>query len=261
MSSLLLLLALLIGPAIMAADTGLYNFFDPTRPKPLTDKVGEVTLASQANDNRHYSLSVRAATTFSLPCTQIRLMVGTASVRFNSQGMSGAGYTSMETTINDPDLVPQVARYFNAKVMKRRHPGHRMLVEFLTEPNYAAGRSVVVTLRITNVGDAPFAFMEGGRQRGARNNQFAFSAECDNKMIPDVGNPVNYGGMASPVALRPSQSHEIKVDLAKWFKFDQDTTCKISGNYHMELIAPDDKSLFTIWEDCACAEFNLEIKL
>ena len=28
----------------------------------------------------------------------------------------------------------------------------------------------------------------------------------------------------------------------------------------MDLVAPDDMSLFTIWEDCACAEFTLEIK-
>jgi hypothetical protein len=247
-----LLAAVAIPSRLVAVDAGLYDISDGSHPKLLQDQVEQVTISSQSNDNKRYYLALHASHSFSLPCNQIGLIVGNKTIRF----------TSMETTVDDPEVIPQIAQYFHAKVQKRRHPGHQMLVEFIPDKaEFSAGESVTVRLRITNIGDAEFAFIQGGRQRGSRDNQFAFSAELvGNKMVPDTGDPRNFGGMGTPVTIKPGQSHEIAVDLAKWFNFKEGGTYNLRGSYNLEFIDPHAQDLYTIWEDYACGEFTVRIK-
>ncbi len=182
---------------VMAADVGLYDISDPEHPKPLKDPVGKVTISSQSNDNKHYYLDIDARDTFSLPCEKIALFAGTNTIRFFSQGEDTNGdFASMDATIDDADAV-LIAQHFHTKIIKRRHPGEQMLVQFIPDKDaFDSSGPVVVTLRITNIGSNDFAFVEGGRQRGARDNQFAFSAEIDGpkivggrmvgQMLPDI---------------------------------------------------------------------------
>jgi len=258
------LLALVVFvPQIVMAGPGLYDISDASHPKLLQDQIGQVTISSQSNDNKHYYLSIHALHSFSLPCTQIELVVSNETIRFNSQGMDAQGhFTSMATTVDNPNVIPQIAQHFNAKVLKRRHPGDRMLVEFIPDtPEFTAGKPVTVKLRITNIGDHDFAFIQGGRQRGSRDNQFTFSAELiGDKMVPDTGDPRNFGGMGFSVKLKPGESHEIPVDLTKWFNFQRNATYNIRGSYYMEFVDPNNRDPYTIWEDYACAEFSIRIK-
>jgi hypothetical protein len=266
-----LLLALVVAaPQLMAANIGLYDISDSSHPKPLQDQVKRAVISSTSNDNKRYLLAVYPVHKFSLPCNQVGLIVGKTTIRFDTQGGKDyGGYIG--ASVDDPKIIPQIAQYFRTKVQKRRHPGYLMLVEYIPDKEeFSAGEPVIVTLRITNVGHTEFAFMEGGFQRGSRDNQFAFSAELVGgedvggkrvgKMVPDTGNPLNYGGFELPVRLQPGESHDVQVDLAGWFNFERDETYNLRGSYYMQLVDPNDTDLDTIWEDYACAEFTVKMK-
>jgi hypothetical protein len=148
---------------------------------------------------------------------------------------------------------------FHADIKNRRHPGHRMLVQFIPDKGkFRPGHLITVTFRITNVGDSDFTFWNGGRTRMAtRNNQFAFTAEVWSKVVPDTGNPEHMGGMMMPVTLAPGKSFEIKsVDLTKWFHFDEKGWYNVRGSYYMKFGMPDESE----WEDFACAEFRVIVE-
>jgi len=164
------LLAMLVACRLKAAGTGLYDISDPSNPKPLEDRIKDVTISSQSNDNKHYQLTFRPSQFFSLPCSQIGLIAGDKTFRCNSQGKDGNGrFASMGMSVDDPEVIPEIAQYFHTAVRKRQHPGHRMLVEFVPENSkFTVWESVVVRLRITNIGDTEFAFIQGGRQRAPR---------------------------------------------------------------------------------------------
>jgi len=258
-----LLLVVAVAVQTMAADVGLYDISDASHPKAIRDKLGQVTISSRSNDNKRFFLAIHAAPFFSLSCSQIGLVVGNKTIHFHSQGVDKAGrFTSMETTVDDPEAVTQIAKHFHTKIIKRRHPGHRMLVEFIPDKTeFASGESVTVKLRITNIGERDFAFMQGGRQRGPRDNQFAFSAELvGNRMVSDTGDPRNDGGLGLGAPLKPGQTEEINVDLTKWFNFQESGEYNLRGSYYMEFIDPSAKHPYTIWEDFACAEFKVRIK-
>jgi hypothetical protein len=254
-----LFLLLLTTSAQSAAETGLYDLLDSDHPKPFLELVGQTRIESCSNDNQHYFLALRAATTFSLPCTQIGLIVGNKTIHFESQGHGPVGYTSMQTTIDDPEVIPEIAKFFRADVKNRRHPGHRMLGQFIPRnKRFGPGEPVTITFRITNVGDADFTFWNGGRTRLAtRNNQFAFTAELWGKVVPDTGNPEHAGGLSEPVSLLPGKSFEIEsVDLKRWFRFDEKGSYKIRGSYYLRIGLPNENQ----WEDFACAEFRVDIE-
>ena len=257
-----LMAMLLTAPSLPGAETGLYDIFDVTHPKPFLEAIGRVTLTSQANDNSRYHLAIAASPFFSLPCSRIGLVVGDRTIRFYSQGMEEGRYHSMDTMIDDPAIVPQLAERFQATVYKRRHPGYLMLVRFLPEKaEFGAAEPVTVKLRITNVGQVVFAFFAGGRQRGGtRNNQFAFTAQLEGGvMLSDSGDPHHRGGLAISHALKPGESFEETVDLTKWFKFEQAGTYEVRGSYYLRFADLVMKEPGFGWEDFASAEFAVRI--
>ncbi|MCH7792420.1 MAG: hypothetical protein IID31_09105 [Planctomycetes bacterium] len=143
---------------------------------------------------------------------------------------------------------------------ERRHPGHQMKVEYIpTAAEFKVGEPVAVELRITNVGETSFRFMRGGRQRGARDNQFAFNAQFGRRMLPDIGDPIHFGGIATFVQLEPGKTVEIRVDLDGWFSLNETGTYMLRGSYYMAFTEPDSESFSTIWEDYATSEFMIRI--
>jgi hypothetical protein len=258
----LVLAPVLFATQALANDVRLLDISDALGPKSINDQVGEVRIVSQSNTNKRYYLDIRARHTFSASSRQILLTVGEQKVRFNSEGKIGTEVTSIGAIVEDPTIIPQIAEQFHATVLNRRHPGYQMLVEFIPDkPEFTAGEPVVVTLRITNVGQRDFAFVQGGRQRGARDNQFDFSARRNGGIaVPDSGNPLHFGGLGSTVKLKPSENHEIKVDLTKWFEFEPNSHYQLRGSYYLRFVDPDTTSYDTVWEDYACAEFTLRTK-
>jgi hypothetical protein len=145
--------------------------------------------------------------------------------------------------------------------LERRHPGHKMEIAFLpTKDAFAPDEPVKVDLRIKNVGDTEFMFMRGGRQRGARDNQFGFTAQAGDRMLPDIGSPIHFGGLGSYVRVKPKETIEIPVDLKKWFAFSAEGFFELRGTYYMRFSVPDAEDHRPIWEDFACAEFSITIR-
>lgn len=251
-------------PLLHAVDVGLFNISDAVHPQPFHDAVGEVSIRSMANDNRSYFLAIRATTTFSLPCEKLALIVRNKTIRFESQGMGDNGtFTSMEATITDPDVIPDIAKYFHVTVLQRQHPGYQLLTEFIpTKAEFTNGEPVLVKLRITNLGNRDIRFLTGGGDRMAiRDNTFAFTAQAGQQIMPDVGSAKNYGGMMGNELVNPAHSYEKLVDLNKWFDFKEGGDYQIRGSYHMSFVNPNTTTnLDIIWEDYPCAEFSVEIK-
>lgn len=244
----------------MAADAGLYDISDGVHPKILPHDNYKVTLRSQANDNHSYYLQVETSHRFPKSCSDLGLMAGNQLIHFNGEG-EGSGRFTLDATVTNVNLIPQITADYHATILNRHHPGHQMLVEFIpNQEEFVIGDPVVVTLRITNIGTNGFAFMQGGRQRGMRDNQFAFTSEFEGKMVPDSGDPMNFGGLAMAVKLKPGENHEISVDLTKWFKFAKAGIYSLRGSYSMDFINPEAKEFETIWEDFACAEFLIRVR-
>ena len=167
--------------------------------------------------------------------------------------------TILYTTILAGTLAALAWSEETANKTTRRHPGHRMQVQFIADKeSYPSGEPVVVTLQIKNIGDSPFMFMRGGRQRGHRDNQFAFSAQQGDSMLADIGNPTHFGGLGSFVSLAPNEAVHIPVDLTSWFNFTKTGRIFIRGSYYMQFV--DAEGYSQIWEDFACAEFYITIE-
>ena len=127
----------------------------------------------------------------------------------------------------------RLSDFLKTKVELSQHPGHQIRTRLLpTKKTYTAGQSIPVEIEITNVGEVPIYFMNGGQQRGPRNNQFrfiAFSANHNGKAVPDVGDPTNFGGLAAFVTLKPGETFKRTADLANWFKIETADTLYVTG--------------------------------
>jgi hypothetical protein len=116
---------------------------------------------------------------------------------------------------------------------------------------FKLGEPVTLELAIKNVGNSPVYFMDGGQNRGARNNQFGFTAFSGGGFgtaVPDTGDPMHFGGMASLRTLKPGDIFRKQVDITKWFQFETADSYRITGMYELEFYDRDFDSR-VIWED------------
>jgi len=259
----LLVAAVFLVPKLMGMDDGLYDISDSTHPKLIDDQIASVTIWSTSNDNRAYYLQVRAPSGFLPAHDKMQLMISNQTVPFNGWGQEGMEkITVLDASLTNLEIVPLIAKHFHATVLDRHHPGNEMLVQFIpAKEEFSTNEPVMVTLRITNIGKTEFMYMQGGSQRGARDNQFAFTAEyLGRKMLPDAGDPMNFGGLGFGVLLKPGQSHDLSVDLRKWFNFTSGGIYEIRGSYSMAFQDPASKDFRTIWEDYACGRFEIRMK-
>ena len=261
----LILAFLVVLPTVKAADTGLYELSDDFRPiKRFQDRIERVALESRSNDNTSYSLSFCRPEPFSLRPERVGLVVGDQLIRFPGLRVSsfgGISEYSLSANVDDTVLISQIVDHFDPKIQLRRHPGHQMVATFHPENiEFLKGAPVNARLQITNVGDADFHFIRGHVIRSERDNRFAFSARLvDSKMLPDIGDSKDSSQTGVHVTLKPGESHEILVNLKKWFSFEEPGVYKLRGSYYMPFRNPTARHL-VFWEDFACAEFEVKIK-
>lgn len=145
----------------------------------------------------------------------------------------------------------KVARALDVKPMLRQHPGHHLLTSFHPlKASFAMGEPVVFRMEIKNVGTVAIQFMAGGRDRGARDNQFDFIARrAIGTAIPDTGDPQHEGGLMEHVTLRPGDAFTKEVDLTKWFNFPRQGSYTITCLYHLELFS--EAATKPIWDEFA----------
>ena len=184
-----------------------------------------------------------------------------AAYRQIGSGSSQKDRSSASFEVTGDDNAKQVAKYFGTPLPYRKHPGHELQVSFIpVKQEFDTGEEVIVTLRITNVGTQAVAFMQGGRNRAARDNQYIFSATYRGKQVEDIGTSYHLGGISVRRVLQPGDIFEDKVTLQKWFSFREAGVYEIHGSYYLDFQGPADDSWKTIWEDYASADFAVTIK-
>lgn len=266
------MILLLGATALQALESGLYQLTSDSQPgKPVPDQISRATLDFTSNDNEGFTCILYRHEPFSVnEC----LWVSKDKPLTNGQGMLWfqGGQSAhdheyrMTASGRGTAIAEALIHQFNPTVQKREHPGHRMMAKFIrSKSRYKAGEPVEVSLKITNVGDTPFAFQQGGKQRGPRDNQFTFSADEEGeKMLPDIGSPRHMGGLSSYTKLAPGESVEILVDLSNWFNFERGKHYRIYGSYWMELVDPDGirSSHFPryLWNDTASHAFGISME-
>jgi hypothetical protein len=229
--------------------------------KRRTLQILKAEMFSQNNENNRFRLSVTVPYDPRLgPSSYILIVDGTAYQQVGS-GSSRGKTSSLSFEVTGDDNAKQVAKYFRTSPPYRRHPGHELQVSFILEKQeFEGGEDVVVTLRITNVGTQAVTFMQGGRNRAARDNQYIFSARYQGKQVKDIGTSYHFGGISVRRVLEPSEVFEDKVSLNKWFLFPEAGVYEIHGSYYLAFQDPADDRWKTIWEDYASADFIVRIK-
>ena len=226
-----------------------------------TLQVMSVEMFSENDENSRFYVSVTFPYDPSVVQSHYILFVdGTAYEQVGS-GSSQNETSSLHFDVTGDSNAEQVAKYFGTSVRYRRHPDHHLRVSFMAaKEKFDTGEEVIVTLRITNLGPTAVSFMQGGRNRAARDNQYVFSARYLGKQVEDVGNSSHFGGLAVRRVLKPGDVFEDKVSLKKWFSFREPGVYEIHGSYYLAFQDPEDSSWRTIWEDYASADFAVTIK-
>lgn len=220
----------------------------------LSQTVVGARLVSNRNDNEGYSLRFHLTPNVG----RAALYVDGFCVSFRtSQGALN------DVTVTSSAAAQAFARYLGVEPRLREHPGYALETRFVpTRAAFSSDEPVIVTLKIENVGHVPVTFVAGGRQRGARDNQFGFTAFGPfGAPVPDTGDPQNVGGIGSIITLAPAETFRKEVDLRKWFAFTQLGVYRLKGTYDLDFSdSPGDLGLTKIWTDVAAASFSVTIK-
>ncbi len=224
-------------------------------------EIRESELVSQDNANSGFYLSLTVPYNAAIDSSTYILIVDGTAYRQSGSGASQEEESSISFYIAGEDKARQVAAYFGTSLLYRRHPRHTLLVSFIpAQHEFPVGTEVTVTLRIANIGTNQIAFMQGGRNRAERDNQYVFAARYRGKQVDDIGSSDHFGGMAVRRVLKPGEVFEDEISLGKWFAFAEPGMYEVHGAYYMAFVDPDADAWRTIWEDYASADFLVVIK-
>lgn len=272
------LLTVLLFPVFPGADIsdGLYTQFqDEAAPEIVTYdgkklrigakcdlKIEKAELFSTDNLNNSYHLNVTVPYKPELESSSRKVLVvrGTAYRQSGSASYRQKTY-GLDFRFSGKDKAKEVADFFGIQPHYRHHPKHCLGISFIpAKEKFATGERVELTFRIKNLGDNTIAFLQGGRYRGTRDNQYIFSARFKGKQVNDVGTSYHFGGLAVTKVLKPGDVFEDKVELNKWFAFEQEGFYQILGSYYMKFLDPQELLWWGIWEDYVSAEFTVIIE-
>jgi len=229
----------------------------------VSSNFGDVTIWSLSNQNDRFRVLMKRAGPLD---GQKRVAIyadGVCEVVGSYSESNAAVQLQMTADVVGHANAKKVAAALNAKLQERKHPGHQLLVSWKpVQESFKVGEPVMLELEILNVGPTTVRFMEGGQQRGARDNQFGFTAFAGSghgKPIPDTGDPMNLGGLGAFRELKPDDLFRKQVDLAKWFKFKKADTYQITAMYELELQYKDFGAP-ALWEEFATGRCLVRIE-
>jgi hypothetical protein len=220
----------------------------------LSQNFGSATIWSLSNQNDRFRLLMKEAGPFDHQGQAAIYVDGVCEVIGSYSEPDAAGKLELIADIEGQANIRKVAAVLQTKPIERKHPGHQLRVSWRpVQESYKAGEAVLLELTIENVGTTTVRFIEGGKQRGARDNQFGFTAFAGSgfgKPIPDTGDPTNFGGLGAFRELKPNDVFQKQVDISKWFQFEAPDTYLITGMYELEL-QEKDFGARVLWEEFA----------
>jgi len=231
--------------------------------KRVCDIPSDINLKSMNNENSRFSFTAKGCGPFEKSDPQVLAIVidGICEV----SGSFGSSkdkplLRDYQFVFQAKDTAQLIGERLKIEPKLRKHPGHKMLINWKSvKPTWKAGDDVELELEIKNVGDVPFKFLDGGQNRGFRNNQFKFMAfRLGGKPIPDIGDPENSGGPASYQTVKPGETFKKKIGVSKWFEFAPDAY-ELVCMYELEIFIEEDFS-FVSWEDFATGKCRVDIE-
>ncbi len=275
------LLGFTAGPAVLLAFALLPATAEPPadgfyRPQPaegaatqetpplgqaLPLRIDHALMAAQDNRNEDFSLDLRVPYDPALSQQgSLLLAVGGQVYVSAGAGSSGTTWSHPSFALRGRESAAAVAKFLGITPHLRRHPGHRLEIAFVPEkPKIPMGKAPKVTFRMKNVGEAPVAFVNGGRNRAPRDNQYDFMARLAGHLVPDIGIQANFGGRSQRQVLQPGETFEEEIDLARWFNFEMSGLYEILGTYALTLLDPATDDHVPLWEDYAAASCLIEV--
>lgn len=227
--------------------------------KQVSGQLRKASLISTSNDNSQYRLSLTAGPIPEGADQQrLALVLAGMSMPVNNFPRKADGSILVEGTVASQAAAEKIAAELNIKPQMRTHPGHRLLVTVKAQKDtYRPDETVTLVMTIKNVGHTDVRFLDGGSQRGPRNNQFGFTAFHNlgfGPALPDIGDPTTEGGKAGLPTLAPGDVFTKEVDLTKWFKLNEPDSYEITGMYHFTLLGEQDQPFRdALWDDFAVA--------
>ena len=159
---------------------------------------------------------------------------------------------------NSIDNANKIAKALSIEPKLRRHPGHKVFVKWAPmQMSFKPNDPFELTLTVKNVGEVDINFTAGGHQAATRDNQFAFVAHSGyGKPVPDMGDPMTFGGPGSLVKLKPGELFTKTVDVSKWFRFTESGTYQLTCMYHIEMSSGERD----LWDDFLTGRCAVRIK-
>jgi len=214
------------------------------------DKPIEISLAkgpdakrssvySVSNQNDAYIVSVEPDDVSQDSSPRLVLCVGKECLTWASSGGSN-GKIQVAYRANRQQA-DKAAAFLKVPRNDRQHPGHKLQAEFTPAKNsFKRGEDIVVTMKLTNVGDVPITYAKGGEYHSEipRCNRFAFVISYDGKVRKDIGSSDNGGGMFSPRMLKPGESDSVEENLLNWGTFSRPGKYQVHCRYRLDLTIP-----------------------
>ncbi|MCL4225764.1 MAG: hypothetical protein KJZ91_14990 [Myxococcales bacterium] len=194
---------------------------------------------SLANANDLYAAVAQLAAP---PAAMPFLMVRGGAVRAESwgTGFGEAGNTAGSASFHlDRALADEVAALWRVPRRDRVPLGAGLVARWRPDGPLRAGRAMPIVLTLDNRGAAPVWFNPGGRQRGPRDNRFAFEVARDGVALPVVDAP-DFGGVGAYRSLAPGETLERVEDLRRWVAIDRPGRYQVTCRYHLELVTGAD---------------------
>lgn len=235
---------------------------------PLRGAIpAERVITSEANDNSRFILSLASVQPLAATpgMRYITLVVDGVAMTSHGQSQAPNGTSALSFKFEGLDLARKFAARLNCPLQLRTNPGRPFEATWSTDKTeYRVGEPIVVTLELRNVSNKKVAFLNGGKQRGMRDNQFRFLAyrgEGHGTAVPDTGDPTHMGGICSNLPLDPGESIKITVKLNGWFKFTEPGVYRVTGMFELELHDPARKIVWDVpmWEDLAAGDFLVRV--
>ncbi|MEX2287217.1 MAG: hypothetical protein WD648_09020 [Planctomycetaceae bacterium] len=232
----------------------------------LSDKFGRAELRSVNNQNSHFQLFCSQAGPVSDfdPRRLAVVVEGFAEQVIGNTPREADRRMDFVAPIPDAGVAERLAKTLKIELQKRTHPGHKIVTTFLPlKKAWKAGDSVTLEMTLTNVGDQPVIFQQGGQYRGGRDNQFRFITWSLHsfKALADVGSRFHAGGLSQLVTIEPGASFQSKIELKQWFEFKEPGDYEVTCLFEMPLYAKAEfRGKPPIWDEFAVGTCSIHIE-